>query len=68
MWQTTVDNGGLIKTQASVMTLAFSPEDRLLAAGDEDGWLTVWDTASRKTGARIRTRSGASGRDAVRAP
>ena len=59
VWQTTVDNGGLIKTQASVMTLAFSPEDRLLAAGDEDGWLTVWDTASRKIGARIRTRSGA---------
>ncbi len=58
IWQTQQENGAL-PTTASVRAVSFSPEDRLLAAGDEDGWLSIWNVADRQLQVRIPTRRSA---------
>jgi WD40 repeat protein len=34
--------------KSDIVAAAFSPDDRLLAAGDSDGNVVLWDVASRK--------------------
>jgi WD40 repeat protein len=55
------DTGLLVRQKAPVHTLAFAPDGRALAVGDNDGMVRLWDLRSRRVlatlprqGARIR--------------
>jgi hypothetical protein len=44
---------------AEILTLAFNPEMNLLASGDRDGVVQIWDTAANRLTATLRVHTGA---------